>query len=213
MIQIAYTAVTTGFDKVRNPHSKFNGECLAFVENGVEVGDEWEVRELRDFSTLTYPERRNAKPYKMLPHLFLPKHDISLWVDGNLAPNCQDIDKLLGDADIGVFKHDRCKPTVREEAHAAAQYEDNDLLQAQMDAYGKDGFPDKCGLWICSTIIRRNNSSVSRFNQMWYEQVCKYSSRDQVSFPYCMWKSKVVVKSLGSWPGFDSLVQKDGGHL
>ena len=34
---------------------------------------------------------------------------------------------------------------------------------------------------------------------MWWEQICRFSSRDQISFPFCLWKTKNKISIM---PGF-----------
>lgn len=49
-----------------------------------------------------------AKRYKILPHLFFPKHDITIWMDGNIFLKTKEEDAVkifLGDADIAIFEH------------------------------------------------------------------------------------------------------------
>ena len=126
----------------------------------------------------------NAKIYKILPWLWVDC-DISIWVDGNIFPlvdNDRLVDEFLGDADMALFKHsDRTK--LQDEAVAAkGLYDNNDYkkrIDEQMEAYrGLTGDLAECGF-----IIRRHNDKVKKFCQEWWAHICRYSERDQISYP------------------------------
>lgn len=138
--------------------------------------------------------RMNAKIYKIMPHLFF-EHEITVYMDGNIKFNptvdvTDFVREFLGRNDMAVFGH-----PVRDCAYLEAlaciygNLDDADLILSQMNQYRHDGFPDHYGLAECGIIIRRNNAKVKRFNEAWWAQVCRYSSRDQISFPYVRWRS------------------------
>ncbi len=48
--------------------------------------------------------------------------------------------------------------------------------------------PDMYGLYELSTFIVKTSDVVKELQLMWWEQITKFSSRDQISFPFCLWK-------------------------
>ncbi len=136
-----------------------------------------------------------AKRYKILPHLFLDD-DVTIWLDGNISlrvPVQEAVDKLLGDADIGIFRHP-FRATVWDEFDALRSeprfdipYLQKQLVQ-QWQAYRMDGLPRDAQPYECNMMIRRNNPRVNRLMDAWWAQICRWQWRDQVSLPYVLWK-------------------------
>ena len=144
-----------------------------------------------------------AKRYKILPHLFMDD-DVTIWVDGNISLRCEPqqlVDEFLGDADMALF-HSPYRKTVWDE-FAALKVDRRfaiPYLQRQLDAqclaYSQAGLPRDATPFECNFLIRRNNARVNRLMEAWWAQICRWQWRDQVSFPYALWKhgSDVEVK-------------------
>lgn len=143
----------------------------------------------------------NAKIYKVLPHRFL-KCDRSVWIDGNIHPleNDETIASMLGDADIALFRHPQRNCVYQEANPAKERVPDKykELIFQQIEDYKNEGFPEGFGLWECLMIIRRHNEATRELNERWWAEICRYSQRDQLSFPYVLWKmgDKIKVKTL-----------------
>ena len=137
---------------------------------------------------------RNAKIYKVLSHQFL-ETDYSIWVDGNITllvdPEVL-IKEFLGDADIAVWKHFNRDCIYEEHEAAKGLYEDgiihNENVHAETDEqisrYNRNKFPKNYGLGECNVIIRKHSPQVEAFNNYWWSEICRWSFRDQLSFPY-----------------------------
>lgn len=143
----------------------------------------------------------NAKIYKVLPHKFFDA-ECSIWVDGNVYPtaDAKTILKMLGDADIAVFSHPYRKCVYKEapEARKRVAEENKALIDEQIDNYHKEGMPHDFGLWECGMILRRHNAATEEFGLRWWAEICRYSERDQLSFPYVLWKmaDRIKLKTL-----------------
>lgn len=133
---------------------------------------------------------RNAKIYKVLSHKFIDA-DISIWVDGNitlLIPPEQLVTEWLGDADMAIWRH-FSRDCIYEEGVEAKRlrYDDQDKvvknIDEQLDHYKKIGVPEHIGMAECNVIIRRNKKIVNQFNEAWWAEICRWSQRDQLSFP------------------------------
>lgn len=81
----------------------------------------------------------------------------------------------------------------------------------QYDSYLKDGFDERYfdklfkndisklhyGVWItCFVAFLNNDSEVSNFLDLWYLQTLKYTTQDQISFPYVCQKTKMLPLTL-----------------
>lgn len=137
-----------------------------------------------------------AKRYKVLPHLFFPNKDITIWIDANIylkVDNEEAIKRFLVDADIALFKHP-FRPTVWHEFNTLREEERFKIdwlqkeLSEQQEFYEKAGLPKDTPLWECNFIIARNIPKVNRLMEAWWAEICRWQWRDQVSFPYVVWK-------------------------
>ena len=192
------TSITGGKDDLILPLEKFEDcDYVAFVDQKYPV-EIWEQRAAFDFSRIDQiSSRRNAKVFKILACNLFPEYEYIFWQDGNhhLAKHPSEIIQEYGDFDLLCFRHpDRnCS---YDEAMAVARWSldviDNILAQAKF--YISKGYPKNQGLYELSTFVRKRSEPVLQFEQMWWEQICKYSSRDQVSFPFVLWQLRKLLK-------------------
>ncbi len=123
--------------------------------------------------------RMNAKIAKIMPHKFLPDHEWSIWTDANMKLKLSEEEylKYFDYPDIGVFFHP-WRSSIYKEIRACRK-----LDSAHNLAYhqGREGELAMCGL-----IIRRNTKKVHKACEAWWAEICRGSSRDQISFPYTM---------------------------
>jgi len=128
--------------------------------------------------------RRNAKIYKILPHLFFPDVDYHIWVDSNVTLNVEPMELIEKmDKDVAVFAHWE-RDCIYEEAIACQTRDDPRIIKEQMERYRKEGYPEHAGLGMCFLIIRKNTKTVATLNNAWWAEICAGSVRDQLSFPY-----------------------------
>jgi hypothetical protein len=172
-----------------------NADYYAFVDNPLNIGI-WKQIKNCNFSTdKIYSNRRNAKIYKIIPQLFLPNYEYFFWVDvtHDVIENPQNIiDQYLNEFDIAVFNHSD-RNCVYDEAEAIKRIgkDNNDLVDRQMNFYKEEGFPKGYGLFELPSFVRKNNHRMNEMSLCWWEQISKYSSRDQLSLPYVFWKMNI----------------------
>lgn len=128
-----------------------------------------------------------AKIYKVLPHLFLPEDtEWSIWIDGNITLNVPPgwLIEQTKSREIGVFNHGE-RQCLYEEGQFCKQKGKGDpkRIDEQLQAYREMSFPSKMGLWYCGVIVRKHTARINRLNEQWWAHICRYSLRDQISFP------------------------------
>lgn len=211
---LVITSITDGKDDLVDPPIVFdNCDYIAFVDkqHNVKV---WEQRSVFKFSGIdNFSNRRNAKPYKIISALMFPQYEYIIWEDGNhqLKKDPQTIiDEYGSDVDLFLFKHPDRKCTYQEmSACAQWQLDHRENLENQFKFYKHIGMPNDFGLFEMSTFIVKTSDVVKELQLMWWEQLCRFSSRDQISFPYCLWKMKDKIKKK-RLRGFANLFSMDG---
>jgi hypothetical protein len=130
---------------------------------------------------------RNSRCIKILAHKFVDA-DVSIYYDSHVKCKAgitkeMIVENYLGDGDICIIKS---KKRVYDEVKAAinriADTEERNILLAQGEYYKQHGF-DNLKVYGYQPLIRRHNKITEQFNESWWAEICKWSYRDQVSFP------------------------------
>ncbi|MFH0772949.1 MAG: glycosyltransferase domain-containing protein [bacterium] len=136
---------------------------------------------------------QSAKQFKLLPHLFFPEYTHSLWVDASIVIKTDDmkswLDPHIARNNFTVFQNTH--PTLSEEIQYlkdAKKVRPEDL-DRQIAQYTQEGLSLTTSMVDGSTILRaHNNPDVIKFDELWWDQICKHTLRDEVSFAYVKWK-------------------------
>jgi hypothetical protein len=187
-MKIAVLTASVGTNNLL-PVNPFDGvDYFAFSDRQTNVPG-WTVKKAADFSAdPKYKNRRNAKIYKVLPFLFAPDYDYYFWIDSThqLEEDPRTvIDTYLKDSDVAVFKHPE-RDCVYEEGKLVKQigFDYPNLIDDQLDFYRDMCYPEHNGLYELPVRVQRNTELTQRMGMMWWEQICMFSSRDQISFPF-----------------------------
>ena len=189
--KIAVITSSVGSNNLINPTRWLDKvEYHAFVDKkDINISDSWNRHEYIQFSSdIVYKNRRNAKIYKILPHAFLPNFDYYIWVDAthNLQKDPDEIiDEYLTNSDVAVFKHSQ-RDCVYDEGNEIIKikYDHSNLIKDQLAFYRDMCYPKNNGLYELPARVQRNTELTQRMGWMWWEQICMFSSRDQISFPF-----------------------------
>jgi len=148
---------------------------------------------------------RSSKHLKIRPDIYLPSHDITLWVDGSARlTSLQGITKFVEFHDIAFFTHME-RNCIYDEAKACIGYklDDPQVIDEQMARYREEGYPEGNGLIAGGGILRKNTPALTAFNEEWWEGVKNGSRRDQLSCNYALWKTKTPRAVLDDGNGGD----------
>ncbi len=199
-----YTCVTANYDPIRPPvRSDPDVRYICFTDYPGELPSPW-VR-----GTLPRDDL-NAKDLnryvKMFPHRLeaLDGCDVSVYMDGSI--------RLVGDIrefvetttqgmDRGVWMFDHPhRDCVYEEGYACAHYAHDWVwtIAKQLSKYRKAGLPRDWGLFEANVIVRfRQDNSMHRLMQEWWDEYLSGSGRDQIALPQAQWHTGINIKSMG----------------
>jgi len=187
-MKIAVVTSSIGTNRLLDPIPFEGVDYHAFVDDNA-TNNKWITHPIIEFSNdPTYTNRRNAKVYKILPFAFLPDYDYFFWVDSThrLETNPYEvIDKYLKDTDIAVFKHPE-RGCIYPEGKIVMdiKFDHPNLIEDQLAFYRDLCYPENNGLYELPVRVQRNTLTTQRMGWMWWEQICMFSSRDQISFPF-----------------------------
>lgn len=139
--------------------------------------------------------RLAAKTPKMRPDLFLDT-DVQVWMDACIREKHPGFLRRMAEeamgSSISFFRHSS-RESVIDEVSASlvlCKYRGQPLRE-QLESYLRDGFEDQFGLFIGTLIVRRDSVEVRDFGAMWLAHNLLWSTQDQVSLPYVLWRTKV----------------------
>lgn len=162
-------------------------EFICFTNTPHLKSEVWDIRLIEcDLSP-----RKQARKFKMLPHKYLQDYDAWIWMDNSCLFKYNPADLFeyyMNGYDICLHEH--CDRTnIEQEANIIIQrkLDKSDIVNEQIERYKHEKYKDQ-GLFETGILMRRNNNIVNNFNEMWWDQINNYSIRDQLSFPYVLWK-------------------------
>lgn len=139
--------------------------------------------------------RLGAKAPKLTPFRWA-SHNLAVWVDGSVTivdttfrQFCLD---ALADADLVAWNHPENRDCLFQEAAYCQDWPQNRKmpLREQTANYRAEGMPEHYGLWASGILGWRKTEETVAFGEAWFEENRRWSTRDQVSFPYMVWKMR-----------------------
>lgn len=198
--KVIFTCITGNYDALAEPIRKYGKyDYICFTDNPNLTSTVWEIRKMPQ-DVMHLDQTRQQRMVKICPHKYLPEYDLSIWVDGNTSLDF-DFDKYINtfvDDDNCVFvKKHPVRTCAYQERMTCERMKKDDpqVMKKQMDRYKKEGFPEKYGLPETNFMVRfHNDERCKKLMDTWANEVANGSKRDQLSFSYSVWKTKVKVK-------------------
>ena len=198
MKKCVYCSITGNYDNLHEPTIITPGwDYICFTNNSKMKSKCWDIRFINDDKNIG--NKKLSRKFWRLPHRYLEEYDLSISMGGFGYPNCNLDDFIKNflpvDKRIDMVVHDRkIRKGVYHEASKciAKKKDDPKIINQQMDFYKKEGLPDDTGIISCGIIIQKHNDNVKKHCEKWWEQIKKWSYRDQLSFTYVLWKYNFV---------------------
>ncbi|XP_027331623.1 uncharacterized protein LOC113847005 [Abrus precatorius] len=176
-------------------------------ENGF-IG-KWRVVIVRD---LPFADQRlNGKIPKMLSHRLFPEAKYSIWVDSKSQFRRDPLGVLeallwRSNSILAISEHG-ARSSVYDEAKAVVKKNKAkpEEVEVQLNQYRKDGLPEdkrfngKKALCEASVIVRKHTPLTNLLMCVWFNEVVRFTSRDQLSFPYVLWRLKAF-RNINTFP-------------
>lgn len=211
---IVYSCITGDYEEPIQNHNLNNEiDYIFFVEDHFsKFIHKWEKSFITDSTKISYKteydilenfhHKEKNRFIKMHPHLFLPPHDLSIYIDGNievLSDLRVLIEKVMeSEGNIFLYQHP-LRNCIYDEALACVETANEYIwrISRQMKRYRTEGFPENQGLFEGNVIVRKNDTQVKELMKFWWEEYKNGAKRDQLSLVYCSYKLKIPINSLG----------------
>lgn len=193
---VVYTAITGGYDNLRQPKVidlNIDYVCFTDAVSQIQQNGIWKMmpipKELQYLSDV-----KKQRVVKICPHRYLKDYDISIWVDGNFS--------IVGSIRQFIKQYDLNKSPLYVRVHPIRKciYEEakvciemhkdlSQTIQNQVSTYRKEGYPKNIGMAETGIVLRRHNDIKCQLvDNLWASELLKHSHRDQLSFNYACWK-------------------------
>jgi len=195
--KVLYTAICGKWDNLPILKEIPKGwDYVCFTSEDLEPCEPWQIIHTHRM----YNDPRDSRIYKINPHVFLSKYDVSVWMDGNIQLN-KGWEKVVNDSlsksDLTFLRHPNAvKGAYHEGRRCINMKKDTEKnILPQLAFYQSEGLPDNEPTAATGILIRRHNK-LEKFLRLWWKQVHKYSFRDQIGLPYARWKTKVKYEEI-----------------
>ncbi len=201
-----YTCIIGDYDNINVPLVKFdNADYYLLTDNKEKYrkfSKVFQIIEL-DKDLLSKGAIIANRFAKFHPKHFFGKYDFALYLDGsvrivsNILKNIQFISKTTG---IAMYNH-RERNDIYQEAEVCKLLKRGNLakINLQMERYKKEGFPQNYGMNEATIIFSdlNNKESIYLLDEWYKEFVYSNSLRDQLAWPYVLWKNNYSIKDVG----------------
>ncbi len=200
-----YTCIIGAYDKFLEPKIKpDNIDYYAITDQSLAVNSAWclfDVSHIKKKQPSLSAIEQN-RWYKMHPHLLFPDYEYSIYLDGNITP-MSDLTELInriGPYPIATHCH-YTRNCVYQEARVVLQLgkDTPEHIEKHLLFLQEQGMPKDYGLADCSVIARKHHDTfcISLMEQ-WWKEFLLYSRRDQLSFPYVLFKNGLTIANVAT---------------
>jgi len=202
MTKIAiYTANIGKYDLLRQPYvpEEYRGmfDFICFTNNINR--SHWGVWEIRKIDVQINDNTRIARYIKLHPHIFLANYSSTIWIDSNIEVvgnalyekgRALTYHKVL----ISSLKHPFWNCAYKDAYFCVRKNKDSfGLIKQHVKFLNSEGYPEDNGLYETQILFRNNQSEIVKtINEEWWDIMCKFSRRDQLSINYLLWKNRLT---------------------
>ena len=141
---------------------------------------------------------------KLNSFLFFANYDFSIYIDGNIeiVSDIRNLCTIARDSKIGIAMHlHDNRDCVYIESSVCKLYKRGNIpaIEALMKEYRQEGFPEHFGMVEATIIIVDLKNPIAKkiMGEWWKELLRSHSGRDQLSFPYVLWKNGYHISDVG----------------
>lgn len=199
--QVVYTALFGETESLveQEVARRSNVRFVCFTDNSKLVSSTWEIVLVSPL--FTADPRRSQRDIKIRGHESLASYEQWLYIDNTvrLKKTPEDILAVwLKDADWAALSHDANSTLWAEfEANVALGKETTERLNEQLHDYSTHHHDvlDQRPLWN-GFFARKNSPAVTKFADLWFSHVLRYSARDQLSILVALNREEISVNRV-----------------
>lgn len=181
MNKACYTAIFSNYEELKTPAIIPDGwDFICFTDQPL-TSNVWKI--IQVVSELQ--SQRAARQVKLLPHVFLPEYEYTFWLDASFQININ--------LELFWLRHFKSPMTCPDHPLRNCVYRevqscivnkrgDEEQIRQQGEAYKKLNVPAFNGIITSGVLMRQKTIGCMKMCDEWWEELCKYSARDQIAF-------------------------------
>lgn len=201
---VIYTCLVGGYEDLEEPlYNPPNIDYIAYTDFEISKNSLWKKVNIDSISKIRNLDNQRKNRYiKLHPHELFKDYKYSIYIDANIKimGNLSKYVRCIGDnVPIAVNWHPTRDCIFSEgEACCLEKRDKPELIKRQLEYYKKKGMPKEFGLIEGGMLIREHNNinCISLMNA-WWKELCRWSRRDQLSFPFVLWKMGYSMHDIG----------------
>lgn len=196
---VVYTAIFGNLNKLIDPlFRNDNVDYIVFTDNKKFKSNIWTTKIIK-------PKFKNPRIMSRLPkilsHKYLPKHDISIYLDSDMTLITKNVYKMVEECleghEMALYRHyDTSCLYEHLDVCLKLKLVGPEIAHRIRNKYMADGFPHKYGLFENGLIIRKNSEKMNKLNELWWDLYSSGSERDQLSLMYSLWKTGITANAI-----------------
>lgn len=196
-----YTCITNGYDNAKEPlYIGKDVDYYLFTDVQDKNGKIWNNRKIdcKGF------EKEANRHYKFHPDIFEGKYKYAVYIDGNVkvVSDITTICSIAHNSKVGIAMHKHhSRDCAYEEGKACKYYKrgNNEKIREYLNKMKSDGFPSKFGLCEATVIVYDLQNPIAKkiAHQWWNLYYESKTKRDQIFFPYIIWKNGFSMNDVG----------------
>lgn len=201
---LVYTCITGNYDNPSKIYLKENCCDYKLITNNHNLKtNDWEIEYIPEELENKYNNKELNRYYKMHPFIH-DEYDYSIYVDGNIdiISTISDLEEFLN-KEIGIAMHKhKDNDCVFEEAELCKILKKGNKKEIEklMKEYSDKNMPHKYGLPECNIIMTdlKNDRANKIYDEWWGKLQKSKCERDQLVFPYILWKNKIKTECIAT---------------
>lgn len=198
-----YSCIMGGYDEIREPlYLPKNCDFYMITDEKPENESRFKILDPYKYYKGNDGSYTLIQRYiKMHPHEIFDDYEYSIYIDGNIRVISDPTPLIQRISALGIALHrhyERC--CLYDEGETCIIYKkgSSDDIYNQLNLYREWGMPAQFGLFECGIMARKHHEpSCIQLMSEWWNQCRKFSSRDQLSFPYVLWKNGYSFHDVG----------------
>ena len=210
--QIAiYTCIVGAYDEVMEPVEVLK-ECDYYLiaDHPLERESVFKYIDIKDVIPKDITDFTRINRYcKINAHKIFQNYRYSIYFDGNIQLRgniVEEFEKLPQTRITTICKN--FFDSIYVEAMRAIEHgrDSKSIITQQVEKYWLEGMPEDFGSVACGIILREHNNPICvKIMEDWWNELKTFSKRDQISFPYVIWKNGFSIKDVGTLNDFASI--------
>lgn len=197
-----YTCITGDYDNlIEIDKMEKNIDYLCFTNNPNIKSKTWKIIRINNEGL---NNQLLSRKIKLLGDSIIDEnYEVSMWMDASVNFNKSINEFIKQNFNLkkdcfAAIVHSSRNCIYEEAKECLRQRKDSkENIKKNIEFLKKEKYPKENGLYEMTVFIKKHNNPIVKTTmKLWFDMICKYSKRDQLSFMYCVWKTGMEIHPI-----------------